>query len=107
MRETAGKRGIEFVIEGVLPHQEEIRGNDFVFGESHEKKSFVCFHKLAPDILEEAVRLREKAILVFPHSQMHLKKCPQLLLRLSHANDQSLALRLPDGAVRRIVHSVP
>ena len=65
------------------------------------------FHELAPDILKETVRLREKAVFVFPYFQMHLKECPQLLLRLREANNEAPTLRFPDGPVGGIMHGTP
>src|SRR5207249_3269014 len=38
---------------------------------------------------------------------MHLKECPEFLLRLREANNEALTLRFPDGPVSGIVHGTP
>ena len=60
-----------------------------------------------PNILKKEKRLRQHSELVFADLQMHFKKSAQLPFRLCHANFNALALRLADGPVRGVMHSIP
>ena len=75
-----GKRGVEFVVERILPLQEEIARHNLVPMNRQKKESLLRVHEMVPDVLKEAVGLREKAVFVFPDLQVHLEKGPQLLL---------------------------
>src|ERR1700739_2976502 len=60
-----------------------------------------------PDVLKEAVGLREKSILVFPYPEMHFKKGAEFWLGLGLANREARSFRLTDCAMGRIVHAIP
>ena len=107
MRQIVEERSIKLVVERVFPLQKEISGHNLTLVNCEHQKPMLLFHKMTPDVFEKAVRLRKQAVFVFPYFQVHLEKDAQFLLRLRHSNREPLALRLPDRAVRRIVHSFP
>ena len=71
------------------------------------QKTVLRFHKVAPNVLEKAVRLREQTVFVFANFQVHLEEDAKFLFGLRYSNRKALALRFPNRAVSRIVHSFP
>ena len=62
---------------------------------------------MAPDVFQEAIRLREHVILVLAYREMHVVEGAQLVRCFGRADNDTVALRFVDRAVGRIVKSAP
>src|SRR6266446_71295 len=77
---VVGEGCVKLVVKHVFPIQEKITGHNLIFMNGQEQESMMRVHESPPNILKETIGLREKTVLILPHSQVHLKKGPQFLL---------------------------